>query len=84
MFSCFLYTCTYDVLLQGATAGIITSLTLLSWIEIGTFVTQTSTAVKSDISTAGCNWNVSSLATITVSDSVEHLSAVSKGYDKYS
>ena len=44
---------------------------------MGSFLTERSTDVKSEISTVGCNWNVSSLAVTPLSESVEHVSAVS-------
>ena len=74
---------------QGGLFGISTSLSLLLWIGLGTSITGTSVVTKPPVTTEGCNWNISGLATpmtahnLSATTTAIPLSTTSI-YDKYS
>ncbi|CAG5116329.1 unnamed protein product, partial [Candidula unifasciata] len=66
----------------GALAGLFTSLVIMSWIGIGTFVRKVSTAVKSPISVVDCFWNLNGTtpATSNFSTTTSNYSALTTNF----
>ena len=75
-------------LFQGGTIGFTTSLAFLLWISLGGIITKTSVVIKPELSTEGCNWNISGLASPSTSPvntvTPQTIEATTSVYDKYS
>ena len=73
---------------QGGTIGFTTSLAFLLWISLGGIITKTSVVIKPELSTEGCNWNISRLASPSTSPvntvTPQTIEATTSVYDKYS
>ena len=73
---------------QGGTIGFTTSLAFLLWISLGGIITKTSVVIRPELSTEGCNWNISGLASPSTSPvntvTPQTIEATTSVYDKYS
>ncbi|KAK3601824.1 hypothetical protein CHS0354_041741 [Potamilus streckersoni] len=68
----------------GALLGILSSLALDSWIVFGTYMHRVSVTLPSPLSTEGCNWNISSNATLAPPSVAAFAASGSTSvYDKY-